>query len=112
MNNDCIFCKIIAGDIPAEIITQNNDVIVIKDIAPKAPTHYLIIPKKHIKDIASLTADDDKIAASMVAMAQHIAGDLNDGQDFRLIMNNGKSVGQSVFHLHCHYLAGKKMTDL
>ena len=108
---DCIFCKIISGDIPATIVEQDDDVLVIKDIHPKAPTHYLIIPKIHIENIRALEPDNSHYIAEMMMMAKSLSQKLSGSQSFRLIMNSGADAGQSVFHLHCHFLAGKKMTD-
>jgi len=108
---ECIFCAIIAGNIPATIIDQNDDVVVIQDLHPKAPIHYLIIPKKHVENINSLDEHNAHLAAKIALMAKKLAHEkFNDG-DFRLIINNGPGAGQSVFHLHCHFLSGKKMTD-
>jgi len=107
---ECVFCKIIAGDIPATIIDQNDDVIVIQDLHPKAPIHYLIIPKKHVKDIVSLNNETADLMGKIALMAKKIAHEQLDDADFRLIINNGPGVGQSVLHLHCHFLSGKKMT--
>ena len=108
---DCIFCKIIENKIPAKIIDQNDDVIVIQDIAPKAPIHYLIIPKKHIKDIASLSDQDADVGGKMLLMAKKLSQQLNGSKSFRLIINNGADAGQSVWHLHGHFISGKHLSD-
>ncbi|MGB8366748.1 MAG: HIT domain-containing protein [Candidatus Babeliales bacterium] len=109
--SDCIFCKIIAKELPAEVITENNDIIVIKDIVPKAPVHYLIIPKKHIADVSSLEKVDIPVVGDMLLMAKELAKKLDNPKAFRLIINNGLDAGQSVFHIHYHFLSGKKMLD-
>ncbi len=108
----CIFCKIIAGAIPAKRIAENEHVIVIQDIAPKAPTHYLIIPRQHLPDINALQSQDSNLFGALGLMARHISQELMQGTDFRFVINNGPHAGQSVFHLHAHFLAGKKMSDL
>jgi histidine triad (HIT) family protein len=111
MVNDCIFCKIIAREIPAHIVDENDEVIVIQDIAPKAPIHYLVIPKTHIKDVQSLQEDELNVVASMIAMTQKVAKWIGGSGSYRLIINNGTDAGQSVFHLHMHLVSGKKMVD-
>lgn len=111
MSAECVFCKIIDKTIPAAIVAENDDVIVIQDRAPKAPVHYLIIPKKHTSTIVSMTADELPLAQALFAMAQQLSKALPGNGDFRFIINNGPGVGQSVFHLHAHFLAGKKMAD-
>jgi diadenosine tetraphosphate (Ap4A) HIT family hydrolase len=112
VSSSCIFCKIIQGTIPVTIIAHNEHAIVIQDIAPKAPVHYLIIPKIHVPDIIHLKENQYSIGAHLFALAQQIGSNLPNKIDFRLIVNNGAGVGQSVFHLHMHLLAGMQGVGL
>lgn len=105
---NCIFCNIINKKIPATVVVENDEVIVINDLHPKAPVHYLVIPKKHISDFMGLTDENEKILHNVRTMIQQIGASL-PGQSFRLLINNGAGSGQSVFHLHVHMLAGKIM---
>jgi len=107
---NCIFCKIIAHEIPAEVILETDAILVIKDIRPKAPIHYLIIPKKHIPDIQTLEQTDLHVAQDIFAVAQRLS-QLPGCQAFRLVSNNGAQVGQIVFHIHIHFLAGQYIAD-
>lgn len=107
----CIFCKIINREIKSEIIQENDQVVVVKDINPKAPVHYLIIPKKHFENL--LTFDDDKeVACAVMAMARDLGKALDKPQAFNVISNNGAEVGQSVFHMHWHFLSGSHIKDI
>jgi len=106
MQSNCVFCKIIDGKIPATIIAENEHVIAIKDINPKAPIHYLIIPKKHFADISQLDDTDKDLAGNMLLMAKQLAQELSGTKAFKLVVNNGADAGQIVFHAHVHFLAG------
>lgn len=109
-HQDCIFCKIIKKEIPAKIIAENDSVIVIQDIAPKVPIHYLIIPKKHIVDVSQLQPEDKDLAGEILLMAKQLSESDSKAKSFRLVSNNGKGVGQSVFHIHFHFCAGKELS--
>lgn len=109
--HDCIFCKIIEKKVPAAIVEETDTVLVIKDRAPRAPIHYLIIPKKHIHDLSQLAADDASLCADMLFMARDLSKKLSGSQAFRLIVNTGVDAGQSVFHVHAHFLSGVTMSD-
>ena len=104
-----LFEKIINRDIPAEIIFEDEQSIVIKDIAPQAPTHLLIIPKKSIKMVSSASDSDRQILGHLLLVAKKVAKDIDLKDTFRLVINNGAKAGQSVFHLHIHLLSGRPM---
>lgn len=110
MESSCIFCKIIAKQIPTTIVKENADIIVIRDISPKAPTHFLIMPKKHVVSVAHLADTDEALAGKILLMARDLATEKNI-PSFNLIINNGAGAGQSVFHLHVHFLAGSDIYD-
>lgn len=104
--NDCIFCKIIERKVPSNIIFEDNSTIIIKDRAPKAQVHYLIIPKKHVQDIQSLSNNDHNIGSIIFSEAQKLSKSTPGAEHFKLVINNGYNAGQRVFHLHAHFLAG------
>ncbi len=102
-----IFARIVARDIPADIVAENDELIAIKDIAPQAPVHLLVIPKTaQYRTVAELAAGDPALLARLVAMAQGLADEHCGGQ-FRLVFNTGESAGQTVFHVHAHVLGGE-----
>lgn len=111
MNTGCVFCKIIERSIPSQIVKETDDIIVIKDIAPKAKIHYLIIPKKHIKDLQSIESSDCCLASKMLMMAKKLSDEIEEAKDFKIIMNNGYKAGQRVFHMHLHFIAGHNIPD-
>jgi len=110
-NQACIFCKIINHEIPSSIITENNDFLVIKDIYPQAPIHYLILPKRHIINVKECTSQDVSLLGNMLLLTKELSKDLSAPQDYRIMLNNGYSSGQRVFHMHLHFLAGKQMSE-
>jgi len=112
MNTDCVFCKIIAGDIPARRIRENEHVLVIEDIAPKAPVHYLVIPKVHLKSMHNITYEHKEFLWQILIMGRDLAKNLSGSQAFNFISNNGADAGQSVFHMHWHFVSGAKLKDL
>lgn len=107
----CVFCKIIEGVIPSKIIAQNGYAFAIQDIYPKAPIHYLIIPKIHVIDVAHLSKEQCIVGTHLFMLAQQVGIQLPNKEHFRLVINNGANVGQSVFHLHMHLLAGMTGSD-
>lgn len=106
---DTVFDQIIAGKIPAQKVYEDDNILAIKDIAPKAPVHILIIPKKAIKDLQSVMEEDLVLISEVIKIAQKLAQKFNISQGYRLLTNNGASAGQSVFHLHFHLLGGREM---
>lgn len=105
---DCLFCKIVAGEIPADVVASSDTAIAFRDIAPKAPVHVLVAPRTHYPDVAAFAASDPDGLADVVALADRVAGELADGQ-YRLIFNTGPKAGQTVFHVHGHVLAGGEL---
>jgi len=106
-----IFTRIMNGEIPADIIYQDDDCICINDIAPKAPVHVLLIPRKPIPRLVDATAEDQTLLGQLMVKAGEVAKQLGVGDSFRLIINNGEEAGQTVFHLHLHILGGKNFTE-
>jgi histidine triad (HIT) family protein len=105
---DCLFCRIVAGEIPADVVASTPTVIAFRDIDPKAPVHVLVVPRDHHADVAQLAAADPGLLADLVTTANEVAEELDDGQ-FRLVFNTGQQAGQSVFHVHAHVLAGARL---
>jgi histidine triad (HIT) family protein len=104
MNNECIFCKIIAKEIPAKIIFENDACLAFHDINPRAKIHVLIIPKKHIATVNDLTADDKENMGEMLLAAKTVAEKL-DMKSYKLLVSVGKEAGQEIFHLHMHVMS-------
>ena len=102
-----IFSRIVAREIPADIVFENDDVIAFRDIAPQAPVHLLVVPKtEQYANVSELAADDPALLAQVVAVANDLAAEHSNGE-FRLVFNSGESAGQTVFHVHAHILSGQ-----
>lgn len=102
---DCLFCAIVAGDIPADFVARTDAVVAFRDIAPKAPVHVLVVPVLHAPNVAALAAAAPEVLAEMAAVAQSVA-DAECGGEFRWIFNTGAAAGQTVFHAHGHVMNG------
>jgi histidine triad (HIT) family protein len=107
---NCLFCKIADGQIPAKIVYQDENVVAFEDINPQAPHHILLIPRRHIASMAELTAGDGQMLAQVFTVAAKLARELGlEESGYRFLTNVGPNAGQSVFHLHFHLLGGRKL---
>ena len=109
MGSDCIFCKIIQGDIPANKLYEDDDILAFWDINPEAPKHFLVIPKKHIAGPNEIDIEDEKLIGKMLRMGSELAKENGIPESFRFVINNGTEAGQTVFHIHLHVLGGRPM---
>jgi histidine triad (HIT) family protein len=109
--SDCLFCKVIAGQIPGAIVYQDEAMIAFKDINPQAPLHVLIVPRKHIGSLNDLTPEDDGLVGSMLRTAAALAREHGyHERGYRTVFNTNREAGQTVFHIHLHLLAGRALT--
>ena len=107
---DCLFCQIDKGEIPAEKVYDGEEVFAIKDVNPQAPTHILIIPKKHFSSLMDMGDSDERLFGAILNIGRHLAHKMNlEPSGFRIVLNTGSGAGQSVFHVHFHLLAGRPM---
>jgi histidine triad (HIT) family protein len=106
---DCLFCRIVAGEIPAEIVHSTERTVAFRDLNAQAPTHVLVVPKDHYADAAELAAGDPVASAELVTTAGAVAT-AEGYDDYRLVFNTGAGAGQTVFHTHLHLLAGRPLT--
>ncbi len=109
MPTDCLFCKIIAGEIPAEVIYRDEQVIAIRDINPVAPVHLLLLPIRHISSVAEAQAGDEALLGALALTAARLAAEAGLARGYRLVINTGADGGQSVGHLHQHLIGGRAM---
>ena len=109
-DESCIFCRIIRGDFATPFLAESPNAIAFADISPQTPVHVLVVPRRHIRDLASTTIDDDALLGELLALARRVAHEhgLDEG-GYRVIANTGPDAGQTVFHLHVHVLGGRPM---
>ena len=111
MPDDCLFCKIAAGEIPAKIVHEDEDVVAFEDINPQAPHHVVIVPRRHIATVNDIEAADEPLFGKLAGVAKTIAADRGfDQSGYRLVMNCNSAAGQTVFHIHMHLLGGRTLT--
>lgn len=111
MSDDCLFCKIIAGDIPSTEVYRDDDVFAFEDINPAAPIHILVIPTKHLKDVATANEEDTALLGKLMLVANKIADEKGlTEKGFRYVINTGSDGGQTVYHLHLHVIGGRALS--
>lgn len=105
--NDCIFCKISKHELPAKLVYEDTDLFAFEDIAPQAPTHILICSRSHVEKLDDIKEEDGALLGRALLLAKRLAGERKLGAGYRVVVNNGRGAGQSVFHLHFHLLGGR-----
>lgn len=107
---DCLFCKIVAGEIPGDVVHETPTTYAFRDVNPQAPTHVLVVPRSHHPDAAALAAAEPQTVADLVDAAAGVARQEGVAEAYRLVFNTGEGAGQSVFHAHLHVLGGRTLT--
>lgn len=108
-NEECIFCRIVAGEVPADVVAESQHSLAFRDLEAQAPTHVLVIPRRHVPDVAALAASSPEELADAVGLARQVAAD--EGlRGYRLVANTGAAAQQSVFHAHLHVIGGRELT--
>jgi len=108
---DCLFCKFVSGEFKPDVVYESDDVLAFNDINPQAPTHILIIPKKHIATINDVELEDEALVGKLYSVAKHIAKEKEFSEEgYRVVMNCNEAAGQTVFHIHLHLLAGRQFS--
>lgn len=104
--DDCLFCRIVEGKIPATVVYEDDDVMAINDVFPRAPFHVLVVPRRHVARLSDL--DDEPLGGRLLQVVRRVARQGGVGDNFRLVVNNGDHAGQTVWHLHLHVLGGRE----
>lgn len=108
MDENCIFCRIVSGQIPGEKVYEDDRIVVFNDIHPKAPIHLLVVPKEHVQSLMTAGPQHEALVGKMMLLAPRLAREQGSADGFRVVINNGPGGGQEVFHLHMHILAGPR----
>ena len=103
---DCLFCRIVAGEIPGDVVLDTDDVVAFRDVNPQAPTHVLVVPRQHAPNAASTAAQDEALVGKLVTAASEVAV-IEGVESYRMVLNTGSDSGQTVFHTHLHVLGGR-----
>lgn len=109
-DKNCLFCRIVAGEIPAELIHKDKRCVAIRDINPQAPVHILVIPIEHLESLDDASQKDEELLGHLLRIGARLVSLENSDEGYRTVINNGEGAGQSVFHLHVHVLAGRRMS--
>ena len=104
---DCLFCRVVRGEVPAQVVHETEGTVAFRDLAPTAPTHVLVVPRAHHADMAALASADPALAGEVLAAATQVAQQEGLSDGYRLVVNTGAAAGQTVFHLHVHVLGGR-----
>ena len=113
MSKDCLFCKIVAGELSADVVFEDDDLLAFRDISPQSPTHVLVIPKRHIPTLNDLQDDDAELVGKLVLRARHLAREQGVADaGYRLVSNCNQAAGQTVYHLHLHLMGGRQLGAL
>ena len=107
---DCRFCRIVGGEVPSDRVYEDDDVIAFRDIAPRAPTHVLVVPRRHVADAHALRYEGGPLLAALFAAVRRVADEAGLARGYRVVTNIGPESGQTVFHLHLHLLGGRPMS--
>ena len=108
--DDCLFCRIVKKELPAKLLLENEEVVAFEDINPQAPTHILVVPKRHIPTLNDIVPEDSNLLGGLVMTAVNIARDRQiSSSGYRLVLNTNRGAGQSVFHIHLHLIGGRSM---
>jgi histidine triad (HIT) family protein len=110
VTDDCLFCRIVAGEIPSTIVRETESTVAFRDINPQAPTHVVVVPREHYPNAYELAKADPSLAGALLAAAGAVAEQEGITDGYRIVFNTGAKAGQSVFHVHCHVLGGRRLT--